>query len=188
MASDISALIHGFELKPPRWVAEDGVLIERITSGNDMSADKRETLPYVGEHGHDPSLIVTGSHAFLDFRTIGVLQSVPPVAFPRTAIQVLRIGVEPDRLHKGYGLALVEYLAAIATGRSINYLVCTGNTEQFPHLRAFDQLGFVAQWSFIRPGTLLNNLHHYPIDDKTRDRDFFPLYAPLPLQIPELPK
>lgn len=185
----LADVMRQFELKPPRWVAEDGILVERIMSGEPMSADKRKTLPLEGGHGQDPQYITTGTNGFLDFRTVGVmeayggyLEDVHDEGFvAHTAIQLVRIGIEPHRFRQGYGRAMVEYLAAIAEGRDIHTLVCLGNPDLFPHLRSFEQLGFVRELKFLRP-----NKDAFPQQIPPEEK-YFPIYAPLPLQIPTTP-
>jgi len=157
------------------WVREGrSLLVERLIAGKPVDAQKRTMFPLSSQILADslPQDVPTGEYGFLDFMVIAAFDvETSPRSHPIPAIQLYRIGIEPEYHHRGYGLQLVRRLGEIAEARGIHVLVSPAPTERnFPSLRSPEQLGFVQEGRYVC-GTV-----------------FYPYHAPIPLVIPGLPK
>jgi len=165
------------------WVHENGLWVQRLYVGEKIASPERRMFPY--QYQPADQNCVTGSIGFLDFLVQKVYDhsyDIPDSPQMESAVELVRVGLEPAYHGQGYGLAMVEVVAEKARDYGISFLVAEGNPAgRFPHLRSMEQLGFVTAPRFSRGVTL---------SDFFSPR--FAYYAEIssigkPLRIPELP-
>lgn len=135
------------------WVRENGIWVQRLYVGKRVSVNLRTVHPHMPVLGDVQP--ITGSIGFLDFLVQHVYDHSYSSTQMESAVEILRVGIEPAYHGQGYGLAMVEVLAERARDYSISFLVAEDNSpDRFPHLRSMEQLGFVAEPRFSRGVTI----------------------------------
>ena len=129
-------------------VIEGKRTFKRVVLGSQIPSSERLRFPYTSRETDQNA--ISGSIGLLDYRVVSAFDSEE--GRDETAIEILRIGIEPGSLHEGHGCHMIRWLSKRASQQGFHYLVAQGDTDtRFPGVREMTKIGFLDELRFYRP-------------------------------------